>query len=210
VRSLDSSNFPKLDSFHVFTSLKKEVKNILPFYPQTYCRAECAMQFCWLILGNKEQLFTDDLTKQNRIRESYLRASLAEFVSMEDTIKRETNSKNPIKLNNSSNPLLHILRELRNLEIHLTSSTLSYRTENVIWGEGEIQQALEIKIWSINNLKPEDFLELNNAKHYDKQELIKAADIFLKLQSKWGINEMIFQGINLFCEEIIDCYGLRA
>ena len=129
MQSINIHNFPTIYHGHVCASLNKKVQNKLHKFPQTYSRAECAMSFCWFISGGKDTLFHDDLNRRNRLREGFLRAALAEFVSMEETLIRDldnTNStKTAIKINNSSNPLLHILRELRNLEIHLNSSTLS-------------------------------------------------------------------------------------
>jgi hypothetical protein len=135
--SINIHDFPTIDYGHVFVSLDEKVEKKLPTFPQTYSRAECAMRFCWFISGSEDTLIYADLGRRNRLREGFLRASLAEFVAMEETLVRDLVSANinkrAIKITNSSNPLLHILRELRNLEIHLTSSTLSVEQRDVMW-----------------------------------------------------------------------------
>ena len=166
------------------------------------------MSFCWFISGGKDTLFHDDLNRRNRLREGFLRAALAEFVSMEETLIRDldnTNStKTAIKINNSSNPLLHILRELRNLEIHLNSSTLSAEQRDFMWKPFGEERNVTTNVWYIDNLQPSDFLQLRNARNYNLTELEMCINRFLAEQKEWGIQEMIIRGVNSYSEEIID------
>lgn len=208
MQSINIHNFPTIDHGHVCASLNKKVQNKLHKFPQTYSRAECAISFCWFISGGKDTLFHDDLNRRNRLREGFLRAALAEFVSMEETLIRDldnTNStKTAIKINNSSNPLLHILRELRNLEIHLNSSTLSADQRDFMWKPFGEERNVTTNVWYIDNLQPSDFLQLRNARNYNLTELEMCINRFLAEQKEWGIQEMIIRGVNSYSEEIID------
>lgn len=211
--SINIYDFPTIDYGHVFVSLDEKVENKLPTFPQTYSRAECAMRFCWFISGGEDTLFHADLDRRNRLREGFLRAALAEFVAMEETLVRDLDSINinkpAIKIKNSSNPLLHILRELRNLEIHLTSSTLSAEQRNFMWKPFGEERNITTNIWYIDNLHLSDFLQLRNAKNYDSVELEACVNHFLVEQKNWGICEMILRGINLYSEEIIDEFNIQ-
>ena len=94
---LNMNDFPDIDHGHTLISLEKKVEDKLPAFPQTYSRAEGTMRFCWFITGDEKTLFHDDLDKRNRLRESFLRASLAEFVSMEETLVRDLNNAGSTK-----------------------------------------------------------------------------------------------------------------
>ena len=210
--SINIHDFPTIDYGHVFVSLNEKVENKLPTFSQTYSRAECAMRFCWFISGGEDTLSHGDLDRRNRLREGFLRAALAEFVSMEETLVRDLDNANinkpAIKMNNSSNPLLHILRELRNLEIHLTSSTLSVEQRNFVWGPFGEERNIVTNIWYIDNLQSSDFLQLRNAKNYDSVELAACVNHFLLEQKNWGICEIILRSINFYSEEIINEFNI--
>jgi len=212
VDPINVDNFPDIDHGHMCISLEKKVEDRLPSFPQTYSRAEGAMRFCWFVSGDEKTLFDSDLDKRNRLRESFLRASLAEFVSMEETLVRDLNNAgntiSAIKINDSSNPLLHILRELRNLEIHLTSSTLSAEQKVFLWKPEGGETKFTSSVWFIDNLEPSNFLQLRNARNYDATQLQAVANLFLVAQKEWGINELILRGINTYSGEIIDRYEL--
>lgn len=212
MKTLNLNNFPDINYGHIFICLERNIEDKMLVFPQTYSRAEGAMRFCWFITGDEKTLFHGEIDKRNRLRESFLRASLAEFVSMEEALVRDLDNigsfKSALKINDNSNPLLHILRELRNLEIHLTSSTLSAEQREFVWKpEGEERKIVK-NVWSIDNLKASDFLQLKNAKNYDSSELKAAANRFLIEQKKWGVNELLLRGINSFCEEIVNKFGL--
>lgn len=212
MQSINIYNFPTIDHGHVFVSLNEKVENKLPTFPQTYSRAECAMRFCWFISGGEDTLFHGDLDRRNRLREGFLRAALAEFVSMEESLVRDLDNidstKPAIKINNSSNPLLHILRELRNLEIHLNSSTLSAEQRDFMWKPFGEERNITTNVWYIDNLQLSDFLKLRNAKNYSLVELEVCVNHFLVEQKKWGIIEMIIRGVNSYSEEIIDEFDI--
>ncbi len=213
INQLNLDNFPNIEHYNPFISLTKEIETKLSLFPQTFNRAQGSLRFCWFIIGDEQTLFTPDEDSRNALRESFLRASLAEFVSMEQTLERDLentgNRNSAIKIYNSSNPLLPMLRELRNLEIHLTSSTLSAKKiELIIQQNNAEQQNIPVLIWYIDNLTPSDFLSTRNAKYYNPTELERAAGHFLDSQKKYGIKELILNGVTSYSEEIINQYNL--
>lgn len=205
--SLDFNLLPDLSSSSAWILLSDELEASITKLPETYDRAESALHFCWSITGALDVYERTD-PKSIKRREGYLRASLAEFVSMEETLARDlvsigTNST-PIKINHSLNPLLHIIRELRNFEIHLHSASLSSEIREVIFANTNS----EIDIWMVGDLLEADFRKLKNAKLYNNSDIPKMLDWFSQAQKGWGVHDLVYRSIVIYCEEIKRAYSL--
>jgi hypothetical protein len=125
---LDFSSLTRPNFRELYIGLPFEIEEAINVFPETSGRFEGALKFCWFVSSTPDLLHAQE-PKATSIREAFLRAALAEYVSTEETLKRDLKKLNTkgkaIKITDSTNPLLHIMRELRNLEIHLTSSQLS-------------------------------------------------------------------------------------
>ncbi|MBD1925984.1 hypothetical protein H6F74_06760 [Trichocoleus sp. FACHB-90] len=123
---LDFSLLPDLKYSVWLYTLGNEIENSLRALPKTLGRAEAAMFFVY-------QLACSDDSGPRK--EAYLRAALAEFVSMEEMLARDLanlgKSEPILKCIDTKDPLIHIAKALRNLEIHLQSSKMSHRS--LIW-----------------------------------------------------------------------------
>jgi hypothetical protein len=209
---LDFKKVPKLDVSSAFVSLSKTVRDALPTFPQTFARAEGAIRFCQFVSGLEMFLPTLEPDESVRLRAAFLRASLTELCSMEETLKRDLHisgrTGNALRISDSESPMLHSIRELRNLEVHLTSSDLGSSTQEVEWRPDGEALTITMTIWTIDNLKSENFLKLKNAKYYDKKQLLKAATWLLSAQRKWGISEIVKLSINEHAENIVAHYNL--
>lgn len=213
---LDFSLLTRPDSRSMFVSLPPELEKSIEPLTETSARIEGALKFCWYIGTNKDSLHSDDELKILRRREAFMRASLAEYVSIEDVIKRDLlrlgkikKTEQPYKIINSENPMLHITRELRNLEIHLISSKISESKKDVFLRLNEGEKQIQTSIFTIGDLTVKKFKSLKFAKkRYSESEIKKMIQWFNEAQQDWGVNDIIFRSICEVTSEIVKKYSL--
>lgn len=199
VYALDFDLLPRLDSYRVFLSLDAEIKKALAKLPETLARANGACHYCHEIRDDGRAI---------EARESALRSALAEFVSMEESLGRDLSSAGigaaPVKITESQSPLLHIVRELRNLEIHLQTSRLKSVVKEVTY----VGDNYQLNIWVAGDITESDFMKLRNARRYKRDDLVKMVEWSNRAQKKWGIDQLIYRAIVEYCRMIIKVYSL--
>jgi hypothetical protein len=172
------------------------------------------MHFCYNINGDRDTLRA---TEENlvRAREAHLRASLAEFVSMEDALDRDARAVSVglplLRGSDGSDPLLHVIRELRNFEIHLYSSRLSsHEVTAVMCGSypDDWSRTVTKPAWCIQDLTPSDFAKLRNARRYDPADVVRLLAWFNTAQRVWGVQDLVRLAIVRYCRLIMGYYGL--
>lgn len=196
--SIDMSLVPDLGWGHLKNRLDPQLQERLSPLPETLDRAEGAFWFSHKINSTEEDI---------KRRESFLRASLAEYVSMEDTLDRDLDkaeiSDEPVRIRDFEDPVLHIIRELRNLELHLRTSELSSDEIPAISGDIEFDK----QIWFVNDLEIEHVLNnLYNARYYDDDDLRKLIDWFNPAQRLMGIGELIRRAVITYARHIVNEY----
>jgi hypothetical protein len=142
----------------------------------------------------------------------YLRASLGELVSMEETLKVDFPENKPLKLNELQNTLLHILRELRNYQFHLKNLTLDFNeSESTIIKEGYPNFFLgpfKTQWTIIDNLELNELLKLKNLnKNYTKREIEHMIFCMNKWQQEYSIQSLILKGLKFYTTEILNHYS---
>jgi hypothetical protein len=218
VAELDFSLLPNLGAAPLWMTIdwlspNDAMKNPLTKLQETYDRANAAVRFCWFVGTTAERLCcTEDNTAKTR--EAFLRAALSEFAAMEETLKRDLASRGIkggcVKITDSRNPLLHIVKQLRNLEVHLHSATLtSEKKRTLLVGHTENPvQDYSLETWMMDDITPEEFDSLRGAKCYrgiDKTRMIRW---FNKAQKIWGVAEIVYRAVLFFGKELIERYSL--
>jgi hypothetical protein len=212
--SLDFTILPDLSESSAVLALDPDIQQALRAFHQTYDRAWGAMHFCYNIAGTEGTLRA---TKENfvRAREAHLRASLAEFASMEDALERDAHAAGTslplLRMRDLSDPLLHIIRELRNFEIHLHSSRLSSHDITAVMSGSyprEWSETVTKPAWCIQDLTPGDFANLRNARRYVPADVVHMLAWFNAAQKTWGIQELVRLAIIRYCRVIMGYYGL--
>ncbi len=185
---------------HLIRKLKPELNAKLAQFPETHDRAVGAFWFSHLLDGEPLGL------KQ---RESYLRAGLAEFVSMQDSLARDLKhaqiSAQPLKIRECQEPEVHIFQYLRNLELHLQTSQVVSGRMNVVAGENE----LEITTWFIGDLDFALVAEARNAAWYSEPDLRSLVEWFNNAQKAWGIDELLRRAVIAYATRIVELYSLK-
>lgn len=202
MNNIDLNKFKEIEQLSIFNRLEDSLNDFMDTIPNTRSRAIGAINFASKISTNTNEMNLNEFTTEVMQRESFFRASLAEFISMEETFKRETSNK--LDLNKTGNPLLIILKELRNLEMHLTSNTINEQTGLFEIHLGDEVLTHEGRIFYLEDLSLNSFDGLNNLKYYDKADFEKAINLVDIEQKKWGIASMLVYGVQAYCHELKD------
>lgn len=208
---MDLSLLAEYDYGHVVIDIDEDQKIQLKRFEQTYERAMSALYFALNIEVDSEQG-----NKNVKLGEAYLRASLCEFVSMEETLARDLRAHESdkkiikiIKIINTSHPLICLLKEIRNMEVHLCTRALESEERHLKWGhynQPNDAQSVKWNISFIENVTIDEFNQLNNSRHYNINEVQQSIAWFNKMQKQWGITEMILRGVQSYASVIIGKY----
>lgn len=176
---------------NIVFSLDKNIKIRLKKYSYIVERLENSIYFANKIRYNNRE--------EKGRAEGFLRASLCEFISIEDILSiYEIN----LKIYKTKHPLLIILKLIRNLDIHIETNEIECNKQNMLWNEKEIS----FKMIFINNLTIDKLKKTKTVKHYslsDLQDLEESLIWFEKNCKEWGINEMILRAVNIYAKLII-------
>ena len=184
---------------HVFLTIPPAISEPLQSYPKILDRLMNALEFVRSISGDYE----------DRFRCGLIRAALTELISVEDVKKTLVKNGSLVgggrKMNNSGHPLLCVVRELRNLEIHLSSATVNFYKKDFLWGNVDNPAEgtpVNWPVYYVDNLSIREFWQLNNYKLYDGNQFASALKWFDQAQRSWGISEMLFRAICRFSNEL--------
>lgn len=197
--NIDLSRAPLIDRGHVFLQLEPATATALAKLPAINDRIDNALRFASMIGGDHE----------DRFRCALIRGTLTELVSVEDVQRGLVDDgrwKAPIvKLSSSGSPLLCIARELRNVEVHLGSSTVAHERRDLRWGDPDNpNDATNVK-WSIrwiDNLNLSTFKKLKFYSNYNEREFEAALKWFDVAQRAWGITEILYRSISAYADEL--------
>jgi hypothetical protein len=207
--TIDFSLVANLQRPTVFTVLPPAVQSALSQLPETLGRAEAAVHFVYRMhsLGVLEQTRS---SAPLSLREAYFGAALSEFCSMDETLPRDLAAKGvadtALRITDLHNPLLHVMRELRHLNVHLISSTLSRASRPAIWHD----QKFDYEMWLVTNLDGPTFRTLHNAVRYAPADIQALINWFNREQAEWGADHLLFLAICAYSEAIVSRYHLAA
>jgi len=178
-KTYDSLLFPSFDSGYV---LPPKIK----FQRQNYPELHDCLNASIYMASQIELVDEGSINLRiDKLRPIYIRASLNELCRVEDFCK---SLDKPFKFPNSNDPLLHIIKLLRNYQVHLSSYDLSKGFITVKWGEDEVVYNSFI----IDNLHHEDLRKLDSSKGYTDEQLIELIELFERAQRQFGIVQLIY------------------
>lgn len=135
---------------------------------------------------------------------AYLRAGLADLVSIEEVQKLDRPTSPPLKIRNCTNPLVHLLALVRHLNIHVKSVVAIAREVSANFGGHEF----DLKVCVISNLTVSDFQDVWNVQYYSSAELQRMIDWFQAAQLHWGAGYLLRIGAESFAAEVAAHHGL--
>lgn len=209
------NDLPRFETSPLFCTLEPSTESAFRQLPNAYERAVAALRFRQKIGSDKEALGVSE--EHVRIMQvAYLRAALMEYVAIEEVLPIDLVMRNlgekPLRILDTGNAMLILLRELRHLQLHLvntafksTSRSAFLRTRNK-----EEEFKTELTILTIPDADLLQLKALRNATRFDPEELDAAILWFSHAQSQWGIGDIMQSGIQVYAAGIVQHYGLVA
>ena len=178
----------------IFASMDPSLKARLSALPSVLDRVQSSV------------MFAEEASKLGAdwVGAAFLRASLADLVSMEETQELDGPRSSILKVRDAKNPLVHFLGLLRHLNIHVKSVSASA----LAIAASLDNQAFEMKASVITNVTAADLAALRNAKHYVPNDLSRMLTWFTTAQEHWGAGYVFRVGAEAFAAEIASHHGL--
>jgi len=134
---------------------------------------------------------------------AYVRATLAEFCSIEECIKQlyPQLDASLYQLHKTNNPAFHVLKLLRNYNIHLSDSTLSEKSISIVLASKPDSEH-DISVLYIDNLDSSKLSKLQSAKHYSIEEIDTFIEVFNDKQHEFGVAQLLIAIVVQYSEFI--------
>ncbi|WP_156512838.1 hypothetical protein [Planctomyces sp. SH-PL62] len=171
-------------------ALKKRLRSM----PQTLERVESAI------------MFAAQASKQSEPwrAAAFLRAALADFCSVEEMQELDRGKGPRFAVASSLNPLLHILKLMRHLNIHVKSLAIRPHKISIVFDGIED----DMDVYVVSNLEAQDLASLKSGRYYDHFDLERCVDWFNFRQTEWGAGDLICLGTTILAEEICTQFRL--
>ena len=194
--ALDFNDYPDITSGDIRWSPPPDSLNKIP---ELYARAISSLNMLFSISKYAEREgYTPEIHAA-----SHIRLSLVEFVAIEEVMQSSGYSN--FKITNSTSPLLHFMRLLRNYNVHIGSPVIN---KSVIDVE-VFEQKWEMPVAIIDNLSVNQFMSLRAIAHqklYTQEELEKMISLFNEQQARLGVYEILKCGVERLIREVENAF----
>lgn len=197
-----SVNLGLLNHFNppgVWTRIDPNVRTAVAILSEVGERIQGVEHLCYRIAHHAEDTALDLSRSQ-----IYLRASLSEFVSMEDAAGLDferLSYPNAPRLESSTDPRLHTVRLLRHANVHLTATTLTTAEKPAIWHGPTGLQDFSYRRFLAKDLDS-SIRATKNAARYSSTDLSAMISWVAAEQLEWGIQHVILGACETFAREL--------
>jgi hypothetical protein len=206
---------PKFETSPLFVTLETSTEAALKRLPNAYERAVAALRFCQNIGADGESLRVSE-DHVHIMQVAYLRAALMEYVAIEEVLpvdlKTSCIEEEPLRIFDTGNAMLVLLRELRYVQLHLVNTLFdsSKRSAVLRTKKEDWDHKTELTILTIPSADLQQLKTLRNASRFDRDELDAAISWFSYAQAQWGIQDVVLCGIRAYATALVQRYGLVA
>lgn len=192
-----------------FMSLPLELEDRMKHAPLTLERLNGCLYLAFLATS------VDANSKYSAVRAgACFRGALAEYASVYDMAKLEfSNQERRINLQETENPLPHILKLLRHLQVHFVSTPVKDKTVSLWLKKMPDAKPVDCIVWYIEDLTPNQFLGLRAFKakspFYSPEQAELMIEWLKAAQAKFGIADVIWRGVVEIAERLVDGSGDR-
>lgn len=183
--------------YAVFFSLEDNCRAALSAFPETLSRIEGALHFAHRLRIAGEE------GPEERLAGSYLRASLAEYVAIDEMAKAEFD--NDFSLLKTRCPLPHILKILRNYQMHIGTTKVSEENMELLY-RGE---TFELGKWVVTDVESGHLLSLHaftdnrgRPAMYSEQTAEKMVEWLNESQRTFGFPHLIHTAVMDVCNQL--------
>jgi hypothetical protein len=204
---------PAFETSPFFCTLEPSTEAALRQLPNAYERAVAALRFRQCIGGDKDALGVSE-DHVHIMQVAYLRAALMEYVAIEEVLPLDLVMRGfgeePLRILDTGNAMLILLRELRHLQLHLVNTAFRSTSRSAVLRTKDKVEEFETKltILTIPTADLRQLKTLRNATRFDPDELDAAISWFIHSQSQWGIGDVMQSGIQVYAAEVVQRYGL--
>ncbi len=183
---------------HGYLLLPKPAKTLVDF-PEVYDRVCSVIYHCAMVSDEPLKKCISLSAKEA----THIRSALCEFVGIEDLLKKlypELNNSE-FAIYKSENPILHMIKLLRNYNVHISNSRLSQKAMKVrmlVDKYGEF----DVIVKFISNLSLESLKLIYSANNYDDSQLIRMIEIFEHEQHEFGVTTLIQKAVIDYSEHL--------
>jgi hypothetical protein len=140
----------------------------------------------------------------DHMRVAYLRASLMEFAGMEEALRSDlSREKTPLRISDTQNAMLVVLRELRNVQVHLVKNELLASTRRAVLRYREEEHQSELVALTVPRADLNLLKDPRTAPYCHRGDFESAVDWLAAAQEHWGIADVVMRGIWSFAEAIV-------
>jgi hypothetical protein len=191
VVNLDFAIFPSIEEGSVFWELPNDALKVIP---DVYEKAVAAK---YMLFKMSEEPISQNVPLQISAR-AHFRAALVEFAGIEEALI--SNGYN-FRIRKLTNPALHLLKLLRNYQVHFSSINFGNKDIDIIWNsEKHIINVLVIDNISVQGLSELDAVK--KYKNYTTEQLENMVKYFNEQQSKLGVYQLILTCMNIYLADV--------
>ncbi len=179
---------PKVFDASLFVSVPHGF--VLPPRPSAWPKKLCGARECIesaIYMASQIELVDHEASsfRPDRVRSAYFRASLSELCRIEDIIQSTDGN---YSFYNSADPSLHLIKLLRNYQIHVSAIPLSAGQVTVqLSGETAVYQG-----YIASNVNAEDLQSLRSSKGYTLAQLTELVQLFDLHQRVFGVTQFFY------------------
>ncbi len=193
---LDFKNHTHIDHGYL---LIPSPNKLLEKHPDIYDRFCGVIYLITKIDGNSDVHIASNLAKSM----ACTRSALSEFVSIVEYLKENYPklANHNYRIYSSTNPILHMIKLLRNYNIHLSESILSEKKMSVTTAiDPSIEHELTVKY--ISNLSAQELRKLRSSKDYDDNCLSSMIECFNIEQHIFGVSTLLMKSALEYADHI--------
>lgn len=200
---LDFDDLPTFESTPLFFSLDAHVDARLRTLPATYARCNSALRLMSNIGAGSDHMQVR-AEEVESMRVAFLRASLMEFVGMEEALRIDLGRNQvPLRISDTRSAMLVVLRELRNVQIHLINADLVSSKRSAVSNFHGDEQKHELTALTIPRLDLDRVKDVRSAAYCHRDDLERAVDWLAEAQEHWGIADVVMRGIWAYAKAIV-------
>lgn len=200
------NDLPTFEGTPLFFTLEDDIDRRLRTLSNTYAKCNVALRFnSWASADAKALGVRDD--ELASMRAGCLRAALMEFAGMEEALASDVNdSVPPLRIRDTKNAMLVVLRELRNIQIHVIGTELRSAKRSAVlrWNDQEHQHELTALLIPHSDL--DKLKDSHNSSRYDRADFDRAVDWLAQAQEHWGILDVVREGIWAYAKAIVNAH----
>ncbi|EJO9868633.1 hypothetical protein [Vibrio vulnificus] len=176
---------------HGYLLIPEPAKELAEF-PDVYERICSVIYHCTMVSDEPVKQCISSSAKDA----THIRSALCEFVGIEDLLKQlyPKLCNKVFAIYKSENPILHMIKLLRNYNVHISNSQLSQKSMKVRTKIDNFRE-IDITVEYISNLSLDSLKLMRSANNYSDSQLTRMIEVFECEQHEFGVTTLILKAV---------------